>query len=189
MSVGLTTVTKLVVDPIGSGTTFTEDLVVKGNARVTGILSIGTGTITLDPEDNAIVFSDVKIRRDHSTGDIRFLGTSGNLSNIIANTVVIGSGNSSVSISNVNGSVVFTDAHNTVINSIGNIGVSYAGFVTALGFYVGSTQVINSLGQWVGANSGNFNPDGNTATTTNLDGGMPNSNYGGIPNIDAGRVS
>ena len=187
MSVGLTTVTKLVVDPIGSGTTFAEDLVVKGNARVTGILSIGTGTITLDPEDNAIVFSDVKIRRDHSTGDIRFLGTSGNLSNIIANTVVIGSGNSSVSISNVNGSVVFTDAHNTVINSIGNIGVSYAGFVTASGFYVGSTQVINSLGQWVGANSGDFNSD--TATTTNLDGGMPNSNYGGIPNIDAGRVS
>lgn len=187
MSVGLTTATRLIVDPIGSGTTFTENLVVIGNSRVTGILSIGTGTITLDPEDNAIVFSDVKIRRDHSTGDIRFLGNSGNLSNIIVNTVEIGSGNSSVSISNVDGSVIFTDAHNTVINRIGNTGVSYAGFVTASGFYVGSTQVINSLGQWVGANSEDFNSD--TATTTNLDGGMPNSNYGGIPNIDAGRVS
>jgi hypothetical protein len=189
MSVGLSTATRLIVDPVGGGTTFTEDLVVKGNARVTGILSIGTGTITLDPNDNAIVLDDVKIRRDHSTGDIRFLDIGGNLSNIIANTVVVGSGTSAVNISNVNGSVVFTDSHNTVIHSVDNSSASYAGIVTASGFYVGSIQVINSLGQWVGGNSEYFNPDGNTATTTNLDGGMPNSNYGGIPNIDAGRVS
>jgi prefoldin subunit 5 len=190
MSVGLTTATRLIVDPVGGGTTFTEDLVVKGNARVTGILSIGTGTITLDPNDNAIILADVKIRRDHSSGDIRFLDTDGNLSNIIANTVVVGSGNSAVNISNVNGSVVFTDANSTVIHSVDRTSASYAGIVTAsAGFYVGSIQVINSLGQWVGGNSEYFNPDGNTATTTNLDGGMPNSNYGGIPNIDAGRVS
>jgi hypothetical protein len=189
MSVGLSTATRLIVDPVGGGTTFTEDLVVKGNARVTGILSIGTGTITLDPNDNAIVLDDVKIRRDHSTGDIRFLDIGGNLSNIIANTVVVGSGTSAVNISNVNGSVVFTDSHNTVIHSVDNSSASYAGIVTASGFYVGSIQVINSLGQWVGGNSEYFNPDGNTAITTNLDGGMPNSNYGGIPNIDAGRVS
>ena len=190
MSVGLTTATRLIVDPVGGGTTFTEDLVVKGNARVTGILSIGTGTITLDPEDNAIILADVKIRRDHSSGDIRFLDTDGNLSNIIANTVVVGSGNSAVNITNVNGSVIFTDANSTVIHSVDRTSASYAGIVTAsAGFYVGSIQVINSLGQWVGGNSEYFNPDGNTATTTNLDGGMPNSNYGGIPNIDAGRVS
>ena len=192
MSVGLSTITRLIVDPVGSGTTFTEDLIVKGDARITGILSIGTGTITLDPEDNSIEFSNVKIRRDHSTGDVRFLDTDGNLSNIIANTVQIGSGSFAVSISNIDGAVAFTDTNNNIIHAMDNINASYAGIVTAAGFYVGSAQVINSLGQWVGGYSGNFNPgsnDLNTTTTTNLDGGAPNSNYGGIPNIDAGRVS
>ena len=32
---------------VGVGTTFTEDLVVSGDARVTGILTIGTRSITL----------------------------------------------------------------------------------------------------------------------------------------------
>ena len=34
---------------VGSATTWGENLVVTGNARVTGILTIGTGSITLDP--------------------------------------------------------------------------------------------------------------------------------------------
>jgi hypothetical protein len=141
MSVGLSTATRLIIDPIGSGTTFTEDLVVKGNARVTGILSIGTGTITLDPNDNAIVLADVKIRRDHSTGDIRFLDIGGNLSNIIANTVVVGSGTSAVNISNVNGSVVFTDTNNTIIHSVDRTNVSYAGNVSYTGVVTASSFV------------------------------------------------
>jgi len=38
--------------------------------------------------------------------------------------------------------------------------------------------------------SGNNNNNGNGLTAyINLDGGAPNSNYGGIANIDAGRVS
>ena len=76
---GISTAFGLHIDPIGSGTTFTEDLVVIGEARVTGILSIGTSSIVLDPSDNSIGFDDVKIRRDHSTGDIRFIGDDGNL--------------------------------------------------------------------------------------------------------------
>ena len=145
MSVGLSTITRLIVDPVGSGTTFTEDLIVKGDARITGILSIGTGTITLDPEDNAIILADVKIRRDHSTGDVRFLDTDGNLSNIIANTVQIGSGSSAVSISNIDGAVAL--------------------------------QVINSAGEWVSSG---------LSVYSNIDGGVPNSVYGGIPVIDGG---
>ena len=142
---GITTLTRLIVNPIGGGTTFTENLVVEGSARVTGILSIGTGTITLDPNDNAIVLADIKIRRDHSTGDIRFLNTSGNLSNIIANTVVVGSGNSAVNISNVNGSVVFTDSNNTDIYSLDrdnashNGNVYYGGISTASQFSTGAS--------------------------------------------------
>jgi hypothetical protein len=235
-------------------------LVVKGNARVTGILSIGTGTITLDPNDNAIIIADVKIRRDHSSGDIRFLDTEGNLSNIIANTVVVGSGNSAVNIANVNGTVVFTDSDNTVIHSMDRTNVSYlgnvsysgivtaayfvgdgslltnvnigyantagiatvaqgltgtpnitvgvvtatkyygdgssltginaggitptssintTGIITANSYYVGSTQVINSAGQWIGSG---------LSVHSNIDGGLPNSIYGGIPVIDGGGV-
>ena len=48
MSVGVVTSTKLHVDPVGSGVTYSENLVVLGNGRVTGILSIGTSSIVLD---------------------------------------------------------------------------------------------------------------------------------------------
>ena len=44
MSVGVVTATQIRV----GATTFTEDLVVQGNARVTGILTIGTASITVD---------------------------------------------------------------------------------------------------------------------------------------------
>jgi hypothetical protein len=37
---------------VGSATTFTEELVVGGDARVTGILTIGTGTLTIDSSGN-----------------------------------------------------------------------------------------------------------------------------------------
>jgi hypothetical protein len=39
---------------VGSATTFTEDLVVSGDARVTGILTVGTSSITLDGITNVI---------------------------------------------------------------------------------------------------------------------------------------
>lgn len=39
---------------VGSATTFTEKLVVDGNARVTGILTIGTASITIDGVNNRI---------------------------------------------------------------------------------------------------------------------------------------
>ena len=51
---GVVTTSKLHVDPVGSGITYTEDLVVQGNARVTGILSIGTSSIILDSNTGVI---------------------------------------------------------------------------------------------------------------------------------------
>ena len=54
MSVGVATATKLHIDPVGSGFTYSEDLVVQGNARVTGILSIGTSSIVLDATNNEL---------------------------------------------------------------------------------------------------------------------------------------
>ncbi len=55
-NVGLTTSDNIEVltTKIGAGTTFTEDLVVQGDARVTGILTIGTGTIVLDGDTNTV---------------------------------------------------------------------------------------------------------------------------------------
>ena len=39
---------------VGSATTFTEDLVVSGDARITGILTVGTSSITLNGSTNVI---------------------------------------------------------------------------------------------------------------------------------------
>lgn len=39
---------------VGTGITYTEDLVVDGDARITGILTIGTDTITIDGDNNSI---------------------------------------------------------------------------------------------------------------------------------------
>jgi DNA repair exonuclease SbcCD ATPase subunit len=167
MSVGLTTVTKLLVDPIGSGTTFTEDLVVKGNARVTGILSIGTGTITIDGNANTIKFSDNTLQYSAWTGIATVaLGLSGtpNITvGIVTATKYYGDGSSLTGISA--GGITSTSSINTT------------GIITANSYYVGSTQVINSAGQWVGSG---------LSVYSNIDGGVPNSIYGGIPVIDGG---
>ena len=147
MSVGLSTATRLIVDPVGGGTTFTEDLVVKGNARVTGILSIGTGTITLDPNDNAIVIADVKIRRDNSSGDVRFLDKQGNLTSIIANTVRVGSGDSSVSLVANNGAIVFANRRGNIVADAGitsTTSINTTGIITASSF-VGDGSLLTGL--------------------------------------------
>jgi hypothetical protein len=70
--VGISTVQNLVV---GSATTFTEDLVVQGDARVTGILTVGTSSITLDGTNNSMT-----------------LGTGNIIDGSIANQIKVGSG-------------------------------------------------------------------------------------------------
>jgi pyruvate-formate lyase-activating enzyme len=55
--------------------------------------------------------------------------------------------------------------------------INTTGIITANSYYVGSTQVINSAGQWVGSG---------LSVYSNIDGGVPNSIYGGIPVIDGG---
>jgi hypothetical protein len=61
---------------VGSATTFTEDLVVSGDARVTGILTVGTSSITLDGNTDVItVGSGVTI--DGNSGSISASSFSG----------------------------------------------------------------------------------------------------------------
>ena len=55
--------------------------------------------------------------------------------------------------------------------------INTTGIITANSYYVGSTQVINSAGQWVGSG---------LSVYSNIDAGVPNSIYGGIPVIDGG---
>jgi len=115
---------------VGVGTTA---LLVEGNARVTGILSIGTSSITLDGSDNTIkLSSDAIIRRDVSTGDIRFLDDSGNLKKIIANEVRVGIGSSAALIKTIEGKVVIENSEGQEV-SIAKSWVSLpSGIVTTL---------------------------------------------------------
>ena len=105
---------------VGFGTTA---LFVEGNARITGILTIGNASITIDPSDNAIsLSSDTIIRRDNSTGDVRFLDSSGNLKKIIANEVRVGVGTSVTFIGRdtSSGDIKFTDASGNLKKIIAN---------------------------------------------------------------------
>jgi len=63
---------------VGSATTFTDDLVVNGDARITGILTIGTGSITLDPNNDEIKLGQTKLKRE-SSGEIKITDLQGNL--------------------------------------------------------------------------------------------------------------
>jgi hypothetical protein len=79
--VNITGVISATTARIGSATTFSEDLVVQGNARVTGILTIGTSSITLDGSDNSINVGTA-ITISGATGkieasEIRTVGTTG----------------------------------------------------------------------------------------------------------------
>ena len=88
-NVGLTTSDNIEVltAKIGAGTTFTEDLVVEGDGRITGILTIGTGTITLDGDTNTVNVGTA-LTLSHTNGVIvgdNNLHTSGfNVNNINA---------------------------------------------------------------------------------------------------------
>jgi len=53
---------------VGTATTFTDELVINGNARITGILTIGTGSITLDANARTIQGVDqIKVGQGSST--------------------------------------------------------------------------------------------------------------------------
>lgn len=93
-AVGVVTATKL---HVGVDTGFyNENLVVNGDARVTGILTIGTGSITLDPINKKIegideiiigTASTVRIHQD-SSGEIRFSDRTGRESSVGIGTSV-----------------------------------------------------------------------------------------------------
>ena len=87
---GIITASKLHVDSVGSGVTFTEDFVVQGDARVTGILSIGTSSIVLDSNTKVIrgvdelrigTINPISIKKKN-TGGIQLIDSNGIESNV-----------------------------------------------------------------------------------------------------------
>ena len=94
--VNITGVISATTARIGSATTFSEDLVVQGNARVTGILTIGTGSIVLDPNAKKITGVDeiivgtaitVSIKQD-TQGNIAFEKEDGTEASVGIGTTV-----------------------------------------------------------------------------------------------------
>ena len=140
MSVGIVTSTKV---RVGGSTTFSEELVVTGDARVTGILTIGTGSITLDGSDDSITIgSGLTIT---SSGNANYSG-------VITATSFSGDG------SNLTGiSATFTGAASTITNTqISNWNTAYSWGDHSVVGYATEGYVTNAVAGVV-TFSGNYN--------------------------------
>ena len=137
MSVGIVTTTELHVG-VDTGF-FTEDLVVNGDARVTGILTVGRSSITIDGVNDQLIVGSTVIGQ-----------TDANYSGIVtAGTIIADSATFSGSIS-VGGTITYDDV--TYLDSIGiatarsglEIG---AGSITTLQFVGSATATTSSTSQ------------------------------------------
>ena len=88
-------------------------------------------------------------------------------------------GATAIVMTNRGGTIKFVrDAESDEEMSVGigtTASINTTGIVTATRFFAGLTEVINSSGEFVGK-----------SFAANVDGGLPNSVYGGIPVIDGG---
>ena len=142
---GIVTTTKL---HVGSGTTFTEDLVVTGDARITGILTIGTGTITLDGSTNTInVGSGVTIT---GSGEIQ------------ATSITIGAG-VSITSSGITGTASTISFATTAFNLVGS--ANTASFATTSFGLEGSPPIlVSNAGVNTDSSPTNLYVSGNSAS-------------------------
>jgi hypothetical protein len=85
INVGVVTATGLIVDPVGAGTTFTEDMVVVGNARVTDTLSVGTATIIFDGStDTLTVGTGATISSAGEISASSYVGSGASITGVVA---------------------------------------------------------------------------------------------------------
>ena len=168
MSVGVTTATKLHVDPVGSGVTYNEDLVVQGNARVTGILSIGTSSIVLDSNAKEIRGVE-KIRIEPEEPDLRPIIIKQNAGKIIfAKT------------EEINGEEVETESESSV--GIGStVSINTTGIITASSFFGDGSGLTGIGGGVVVQNTGS---DVGTASTINFGSDLDATFSGGVATIN-----
>ena len=103
---GVGTVTKL---HVGVATDATEDLVVTGDARVTGILTVGTGSVTINGNTNDI----------SGVGVITATSLVGNLTGNVTGNATGLSGSPDITVTNVNAGII--SATSLVGNLTGNV--------------------------------------------------------------------
>jgi prefoldin subunit 5 len=103
---GVGTVTKL---HVGVATDATEDLVVTGDARVTGILTVGTGSVTINGNTNDI----------SGVGVITATSLVGNLTGNVTGNATGLSGSPDITVTNVNAGII--SATSLVGNVTGNV--------------------------------------------------------------------
>ena len=158
---------------------FTEELVVNGDARITGILSVGTATITLDPTANKIQIG-TGITLDANTNSIEVNGskiadTSGNAnySGIVTASTFVGdltgdvTGNTSGTSGGLTGTPNITVGSITAASGSFSGNVSLGGTLTyqdvtnvdSIGIITARTGIIVTAG--VSTFGGNVIPDGN----------------------------
>lgn len=130
---------------VGSATTFTEDLVVTGNARITGILTIGTASITLDANAGTIAglqeivlgevgaADTVRIRRGNG-GRIEFTDRDGTEATVGIGTTVSINTTGIITASTVNAGVGIT-------LSATQINVGSATTIHSSGFLIGGSNL------------------------------------------------
>ena len=148
--VGVVTFQGVHIDPTGVGITeYSEDFIVEGNARVTGILSIGTASIVLDPE----------------------AGSVSGLSEINANTITAETASFSGNVS-IAGTLTYEDVTN--IDSIGVItarnGIIATGVITATSFDGDGSKLTG-----ISTFSGDYNDLTNTPTIPSDTGDLTNN--------------
>ena len=148
--VGVVTFQGVHIDPTGVGITeYSEDFIVEGNARVTGILSIGTASIVLDPET----------------------GSVSGLSEINANTITAETASFSGNVS-IAGTLTYEDVTN--IDSIGVItarnGIIATGVITATSFDGDGSKLTG-----ISTFSGDYNDLTNTPTIPSDTGDLTNN--------------
>jgi len=177
----------LEVGAVGAGGT---QLWVNGDARVTGIMSIGQGTITLDPDSNMIKLGALTMHRDSSTGDAILMNTGGTYNPFRASKFLIDAtevidnnrnftgvdANFSGNVS-VGGTLTYEDVTN--IDSVGIVtaqaGIHVTGGDVSIGHnnpshkldVVGNTQLYGTLA--IGDNT-DISPTANGAGQLHIDG-------------------
>ena len=110
---GVGTVTKL---HVGVSTDATEDLVVTGDARVTGILTVGTGSVTINGNTNDI----------SGVGVITATSFVGNVTGNVTGNATGLSGSPDITVTNVNSGII------TATSFVGNLTGNVTGNATGL---------------------------------------------------------
>jgi len=132
---------------------YSEDLVVNGDARITGILTIGTASITLDPNAKTLTGLEelrigsgttaITIKKSETTGDIEFADESGRETSVGIGTTVSINTTGIITATTFSGNLPTTDLTGTITNAqlagsianakLANDSVSFGGVSLDLG--------------------------------------------------------